>query len=192
MNPDVTTTADLDQALKQEPLAVLPKKRGEPVFRDSWEAEAFAIGNILVKEDRLSCKQWMDLMAEAIQKAQAAGDPDEGDTYYHHWCTALEAFCFQMDWISPAAYEELVTLWALAIANTPHGVPLSLANADQAEASEMAGPSHAHAHSHGHAHDHDHSHGHDHAHHHGHSHHTAAEPPDGYWKPIHITRLKQG
>ena len=84
MNPDVTTTADLDQALKAEPLPVLAKNRGEPVFRDSWEAEAFAIGNILVKDERLSCRQWMDLMAAAIQTAQAAGDPDQGDTYYHH------------------------------------------------------------------------------------------------------------
>ena len=71
MNPDVTTTADLDQALRAEPLPVLQKNRGEPVFRDSWEAEAFAIGNILVKDDQLSCKQWMDLMAAAIQTAPA-------------------------------------------------------------------------------------------------------------------------
>ena len=83
MNPDVTTTADLDQALKAEPLPVLAKNRGEPVFRDSWEAEAFAIGNILVKDERLSCRQWMDLMAAAIQTAQAAGDPDQRRTRVH-------------------------------------------------------------------------------------------------------------
>lgn len=176
MNPDVTTTADLDQALKDEPLPVLPKNRGEPVFRDSWEAEAFAIGNILVKENRLSCKEWMNLMANAIQSAQVAGDPDEGDTYYHHWCAALESFCFQMEWITPAAYEELVQLWALAIAHTPHGVPLSLANASQGDTHHVPG------HSHG---DHDHSH------HHGHEVERLEEPPEGYWKPIHITRLRE-
>jgi len=176
MNPDVSTTADLDQALKSEPLPVLPKNRGEPVFRDSWEAEAFAMGNILVKENRLSCKQWMDLMAHAIQQAQAAGDPDEGDTYYQHWCAALEAFCFQMGWITPDAYEELVDLWALAIAQTPHGVPLSLANASRAEGDGVSG----------------HSHGvHHHAHHHHHGHPAEAEPPEGYWKPIHVSRLKE-
>ncbi|GDX75839.1 hypothetical protein LBMAG41_09150 [Cyanobium sp.] len=175
MNPDVTTTADLDQALKDEPLQVLPKNRGEPIFRDSWEAEAFAIGNILVKENRLSCKQWMDLMAKAIQNAQAAGDPDEGDTYYHHWCAALESFCFQMEWITPAAYEELVNLWALAIAHTPHGVPLSLDNAHQGDDHESS----------------EHSHG---SSEHGHHHHRAepmAEPPEGYWKPIHVSLLKE-
>jgi nitrile hydratase accessory protein len=190
MNPDVTTTADLDQALKAEPLPVLAKNRGEPVFRDSWEAEAFAIGNILVKDERLSCMQWMDLMAAAIQTAQAAGDPDQGDTYYHHWCSALESFCFQMDWISPAAYNELVDLWALAIANTPHGVSLSLENASQAD---PQGPGHHH---YGHDHDHGHHHGHDHRHHQPGSpvhHHdpSAQAPPEGYWEPIHISRLKE-
>lgn len=176
MNPDVTITADLDQALKQEPLPVLPKNRGEPVFRDSWEAEAFAIGNILVKEKRLSCKQWMDLMANAIQRAQAEGDPDEGDTYYNHWCAALESFCFQMEWITPADYDELVDRWALAIAHTPHGVPLSLDNAAHHDAHEHPGHSHGGA---------------DHSHHHHHGEEPAAEPPEGYWNPIHITRLKQ-
>jgi nitrile hydratase accessory protein len=178
MNPDVTTTANLDQALKAESLPVLAKNRGEPVFRDSWEAEAFAMGNILVKEERLSCRQWMDLMAAAIQRAQAAGDPDQGDTYYQHWCAALESFCFQMDWISPEAYQELVDLWALAIANTPHGVPLSLDNASQ---SLSQGPDHHH----------DHHHGHHHIHHHG-PEESGQGPPEGYWKPIHITRLKDG
>jgi len=190
MNPDVTTTADLDQALVAEPLPVLAKNRGEPVFRDSWEAEAFAIGNILVKDERLSCKQWMDLMAAAIQTAQAAGDPDQGDTYYHHWCSALESFCFQMDWISPADYNELVDLWALAIANTPHGVSLSLENASQADPQS---PGHHH-----HGHNHDHGHHHHHHHHHPQSgpsvHHPdppAQSPPEGYWKPIHLSRLKE-
>ena len=186
MNPDVTTTADLDQALKAEPLPVLAKNRGEPVFRDSWEAEAFAIGNILVKDERLSCRQWMDLMAAAIQTAQAAGDPDQGDTYYHHWCSALESFCFQMDWISPAAYNELVDLWALAIANTPHGVSLSLENASQADPQGLGHHHHGHDHDHGHHH-HYHQPGSP-VHHHDPS---AQAPPEGYWKPIHISRLKE-
>jgi hypothetical protein len=125
-------------------------------------------------------------MAAAIQTAQAAGDPDEGDTYYHHWCSALESFCFQNDLISPAGYNELVDLWTLAIANTPHGVSLSLENARQAD---PQGP--------GHHHDQgcDDHHGHDHhhqpastVHHHDP---PAQEPPEGYWKPIHISRLKE-
>ncbi|MFO0007214.1 MAG: hypothetical protein ACK559_39480, partial [bacterium] len=61
-HPDVTTTVDLDQSMAAEALPPLPKKRGEPVFQDSWEAEAFAMGNILVKEGLITSRQWMDLM----------------------------------------------------------------------------------------------------------------------------------
>lgn len=163
-NPDVTNTADIEAAIKQESLPPLLRKRGEPVFQDSWEAEAYAMGNILVKQGVVSCRKWMDLMAEAIQKAQSAGDPDAGDTYYLHWCDALETLCFQMGLISPEGYQELLELWAQAIANTPHGVALSIENA----ASGAQTTSHDHAHSHGHGSDH---------------------PPAHYWTPIHVSQL---
>jgi len=149
-NPDVSRGADLAALQQGEPLPPLPHKRGEPVFRDSWEAEAYAIGS-----------------------AQAAGDPDGGDTYYQHWCAALEAYCQQQGWVSPEEYQQLLALWAQAIANTPHGVPLALENALASDAD----------------HGHDHPHGHDHGHHH---HHPAPgrEPPAHYWMPIHRQRLK--
>ncbi|MFM7265341.1 MAG: nitrile hydratase accessory protein, partial [Cyanobium sp.] len=128
-HPDVSSGADLETLQQVEPLSPLPHKRGEPVFRDSWEAEAYAIGNLLVRDGRLSRAEWMELMASAIRTAQAAGDPDCGDTYYQHWCAALEAFCLQNGWVSADDYAQLLALWARAIANTPHGVPLALENA---------------------------------------------------------------
>lgn len=177
-NPDSTNTADVEAAIKEEALPPLPRKRGEPVFRDSWEAEAFAMGNILVKEGLVSCREWMDLMAEAIRKAQAAGDPDSGHTYYLHWCSALEALCFQRGLISPEGYQELLSIWAQAIANTPHGVALSIENA----AADSQHPSEAH----------DHTRAHDHTHPSGHSHGDDPQvPPTHYWTPIHITTLSK-
>ena len=114
----------------------------------------------------------MERMAAAISRAQAEGDPDLGDTYYQHWCAALESFCFDHHWISPDLYEQQLALWAQAIANTPHGVPLSLENAT------------APPHSAGHNHDHGHQHGHSHAHP------PEAAPPAHYWTPIYRSRLK--
>jgi nitrile hydratase accessory protein len=95
--PDVSTDAELDNLLHHETVSPLPKKRGEPVFRDSWEAEAYAIGNLLVKEGYVLPASWMQKIASAIATAQATGDPDNGDTYYHHWCAALESIC--LTWI---------------------------------------------------------------------------------------------
>ena len=167
-NPDVTNTTNIDAVMQDQALQPLPSKRGEPVFKDSWEAEAYAMGNILVKEGLVSRKQWMDEMAEAIRQAQAAGDADQGDTYYSHWCTALESLCFEMDLVSPKDYAQLLHLWGQAIANTPHGVALSIENAE-------LNP-------------HESSHGHDHSHSH---HHPNDQPPPHYWEPIHRVALNK-
>ena len=186
-HPDVSHHDNLESALASEALPALLRKRGEPVFQDSWEAEAYAIGNILVKDGLIDSGQWMDLMAAAIRRAQEAGDPDCGDTYYHHWCAALESFCFQQQWISAAAYQELLHRWGVAIANTPHGVPLALDNAPRgpAAAADQQGDGHR-ADSHG---SHHHQHGSHHHHHHHHHGPVDGPPPDHYWRPIHVTRL---
>lgn len=170
-HPDVSTNADLDALLNREAVPPLPQKQGEPVFRDSWEAEAYAIGNLLVKEGHLLPAEWMQRMAAAIACAQAAGDPDRGDTYYQHWCAALESFCFDRQWILPDLYQQQLDLWAAAIANTPHGVPLALENATAPPCSE--GPGHPHGPTH----------------HHHHSHPADAPPPPHYWSPIHRSRV---
>lgn len=178
LNLDSTNNADVEAVIRQEALPPLPCKRGEPVFQDSWEAEAFAMGNILVQEGLVSAREWMDLMAEAIRVAQATGDLDAGDTYYLHWCSALEAICFLRGIISPEAYQVLLFTWAQAIANTPHGVALSIENAlaDSQHHTEEHGHIQAHAHTHSH----------------GHSHGDRSQiPPSHYWTPIHVTTLSK-
>ncbi|MFN6133126.1 MAG: nitrile hydratase accessory protein [Synechococcaceae cyanobacterium] len=179
VHPDVTTTADVESALAAEALQPLPSKRGEPVFQNSWEAEAYAIGNILVKEGYLSCREWMEFMSAAIRQAQASGDPDCGDTYYLHWCASLESFCFAKQWITPETYQSLLAEWALAISKTPHGVPLSLENAHTSGCSaEIHGTNVSPGHSHAHA--------------HSHQHHRGEGPPEHFWNPAHVTHLKTG
>ena len=37
-----------------------------------------------------SWTEWAATLADEIKRAQAAGDPDTGETYYHHWLVALE------------------------------------------------------------------------------------------------------
>jgi nitrile hydratase accessory protein len=112
-----------------EPCKPLLRRKGEPPFNDSWEAEAYALGNLLVKLNHVTPKEWMDLMAESIQEAQSFGDPDTGETYYQHWCRSLEKFCFETGLSHPSDHREILDLWKRAISNTPHGVPLSIENA---------------------------------------------------------------
>ena len=76
-----------------DPQTVLPgQPRDEtgPVFREPWEAQAFAMTLALHERGLFTWPQWAATLAEEIKRAQAAGDPDTGETYYRHWLNALE------------------------------------------------------------------------------------------------------
>ena len=62
-----------------------------PIFREPWEAQAFAIVVALHQRGVFEWSEWAQYLSQAITRAQAAGDPDTGDTYYRHWLDALEA-----------------------------------------------------------------------------------------------------
>jgi nitrile hydratase accessory protein len=68
-----------------------PRDDGSPIFREPWEAQAFAMTLVLHQRGLFSWSEWAAALAAQIRKAQAAGDPDLGDTYYRHWLAALEA-----------------------------------------------------------------------------------------------------
>ncbi len=173
--------------LGNEPITPLPKDRGEPVFRDSWEAEAFAMGNLLVKSGFLSASEWMSRMGSAIKSAQMRGDPDQGDTYYYHWMDALELLCLDRGLTSQEFHHDQVYLWDQAIENTPHGVAISIDNAfiiPEAPNPNISHPIHAHRHHHHHGHDEHHSHKDDHSSECG----TCDHPPGNFYEPVAIHR----
>ena len=60
------------------------------MFREPWEAQAFALALSLHERGVFSWTEWAAALGDEIKKAQAAGDPDTGETYYHHWLNALE------------------------------------------------------------------------------------------------------
>ena len=68
----------------------IPRDEDGPVFRSPWEAEAFALAVSLNERGLFTWKEWAETLGDEIKKAQAAGDPDTGDTYYHHWLATLE------------------------------------------------------------------------------------------------------
>ena len=122
----------------------LLREEGRPLFADSWEAEAFAIGKLLVAEGLVTPREWYDVISDEIRKAQAAGDPDRGDTHYQHWMSALERICVEKGLVDAGTLEEHVEIWGRAVANTPHGVPILFENAF----SVPDAPGHEHTHGH--------------------------------------------
>ena len=68
----------------------MPRDAEGPVFREPWEAQAFAMALALHERGLFTWPEWAATLGDEIKRAQAAGDPDTGETYYRHWLNALE------------------------------------------------------------------------------------------------------
>src|SRR5436853_5948505 len=68
----------------------IPRDADGPVFREPWEAQAFAMALALHARGLFTWGEWSAALGVEIKRAQAAGDPDLGTTYYRHWLAALE------------------------------------------------------------------------------------------------------
>lgn len=107
-----------------------PCADGEPVFREPWEAQAFAMAVQLNERGLFTWPEWAEALATEIQRAQDAGDPDTGDTYYRHWLGALERLVAEHGAATPADQERTRAAWRHAAARTPHGRPIELTETD--------------------------------------------------------------
>jgi nitrile hydratase accessory protein len=101
-----------------------------PVFREPWEAQAFAMALALHRRGLFTWKEWADTLAAQIAAAQAAGDPDVGDTYYRHWLAALETIVAAKGASTPRELGQHRLAWERAAHRTPHGQPIVLQPAD--------------------------------------------------------------
>jgi nitrile hydratase accessory protein len=108
----------------------LPRDNDGPVFREPWEAQAFAMALALHERGLFTWSEWAATLAHEIKSAQAAGDPDSGSTYYHHWLNALERLVAEKSIASGAALARSREAWRHAAARTPHGTPIALADKD--------------------------------------------------------------
>lgn len=97
-----------------------------PVFRAPWEAQAFAMAVALHKQGLFTWPEWAAVLTAEIKAAQAAGDPDTGETYYRHWLNALERLAVEKGATTRAALHEKAEAWDRAARATPHGQPVSL------------------------------------------------------------------
>ena len=68
----------------------IPHDDDGPVFREPWEAQAFAMALALHARGLFTWQEWAAALAAEIRRAQAAGDADTGETYYRHWLATLE------------------------------------------------------------------------------------------------------
>ena len=111
-------------------LSGIPSASDGVVFREPWEAQAFAIAVALNERGVFSWTEWAATLAAEIRAAQARGDPDTGETYYRHWLAALERLAIAKHATDAATLARYREAWNHAAARTPHGTPIELAPND--------------------------------------------------------------
>lgn len=114
------TAPDLDL------FAGMPRDGSDPVFREPWEAQVFAMVVCLNETGIFTWLEWTERLSRVIRRAQAAGESDFGDTYYRHWLTAFEALIAEKGLSPPSDLEARKKEWQQAYLATPHGEPVEL------------------------------------------------------------------
>jgi nitrile hydratase accessory protein len=104
----------------------IPHDADGPVFREPWEAQAFAMALALHARRLFTWNEWAQALAEEIKGAQESGDPDSGETYYRHWLTTLERLIAAKGVASADAQHRYRDAWDHAADRTPHGSPIEL------------------------------------------------------------------
>jgi nitrile hydratase accessory protein len=119
-------TADPATLQATQSVQSIPRNAEGPVFREPWEAEAFALALSLNERGLFTWKEWAATLGEEIKKAHAAGDPDTGETYYHHWLATLERIVAAKGLADAEKLARTRDAWQQACERTPHGAPIEL------------------------------------------------------------------
>ncbi len=121
MPPDPQAAARAADALPG-----IPHDNDGPVFREPWEAQAFAMAVALHGRGLFTWPEWAATLADEIKRAQAGGDPDTGETYYRHWLAALERLIAAKGVTTSDTLHRYRDAWDHAADRTPHGAPIEL------------------------------------------------------------------
>ncbi|MCW1840991.1 nitrile hydratase accessory protein [Prosthecomicrobium hirschii] len=113
-------------------LPAIPRDADGPVFHEPWEAQAFALAVRLHEACLFGWDEWAVALGAEIKAAQAAGDPDTGETYYRHWLAALEKLVAAKGAVTDAELADRKAAWDRAARATPHGEPIVLGRELQA------------------------------------------------------------
>ncbi len=108
----------------------IPRDDDGPVFREPWEAQAFAMALTLHERGVFTWLEWAAALASEIKRAQANGDPDTGETYYRHWLATLEHLVAEKGVTTSETLHRYRDAWDHAADRTPHGTPIELTPED--------------------------------------------------------------
>jgi nitrile hydratase accessory protein len=121
------TASDLKaQGSGTETVPRLGQDENGPVFREAWEAQAFALTLNLHERGVFTWPEWTAALAKEIRRSQSAVDRDTGETHYHRWLAALEEIVVAKGLTTFAMLTRFRDAWDAAARRTPHGTPIEL------------------------------------------------------------------
>jgi len=109
----------------------IPQDEEGPVFKEPWEAQAFAMVLDLYDKGHFTWNEWVETISAEIAAAKARGEPDLGDTYYRHWLAALERIVAAKGLSSSSELEQRREAWRHADEHRDFGAPIELHGKDR-------------------------------------------------------------
>jgi nitrile hydratase subunit beta len=100
-----------------------------PVFNEPWQAEAYALVQVLIETGRISSSQWAKAFGAALWEAAGQGEPDGSDTYYSTLSETLQRVLVAGGRVHDAEIRQRIDDWRAAYRRTPHGKPVRLKEA---------------------------------------------------------------
>lgn len=98
----------------------------EHPFIEPWHADLFATTHALTQAGAFSWTDWAETFGAALARAEAAGAPRDGSTYYEIWLSAFEDFLADRGLADANRLGALTVAWREAYLSTPHGQPVTL------------------------------------------------------------------
>ncbi|MEQ8698714.1 MAG: nitrile hydratase accessory protein [Bauldia litoralis] len=116
------TRVDLPGEADLAEVPALPRDDDGPVFKEPWEAQAFAMTVKLHQAGVFTWPEWVDALSAEIASAGAETDKP----YYALWLAALEKLVTAKGVASADEMGSLKDAWRDAYLRTPHGQPVEL------------------------------------------------------------------
>jgi len=103
-------------------------EEGDAVFDEAWQAQVLAMAESLISSSQISANDWSATLGAELRNADAAGAPDNSETYYKAALSALERLLLSDDHLTTTEITERKEGWEKAYLSTPHGQPVELKN----------------------------------------------------------------
>jgi nitrile hydratase accessory protein len=100
-----------------------------PAFDEPWQAQAYALAQVLIETGRISPSQWAKAFAAGLREAAGQGKPDSSDTYYATLSETLQRVLVAAGRVEEATIQQRIDDWRAAYRRTPHGNPVRLKEA---------------------------------------------------------------